>query len=150
MIGCPTRHGLSSLALIALLTSHVAWAAATASEIRLIAFSSTASTAFEASAATLARPTGVTATVGPSQVAIAWTASISEFATGYEVHRATSPGGPYTKVGSVEGLASLTYTDKPPAAGTYYYVVRAVCRSWRSVDSNEVSATLTETVLAVP
>jgi len=89
------------------------------------------------------------ATAGLTEVAIAWSGPTSDFATGYEVYRATSPGGPYTQIGSVAGLQSLTYTDVALALGTYYYVVRAVCQSWRSVDSHEASAAVTGTVLEV-
>ena len=42
------------------------------------------------------------------------------YATGYNVYRATSPGGPFTQVASnVTGL--LSYTDRPAAPGVYYY-----------------------------
>ena len=54
----------------------------------------------EAALTPVAAPTGVTATPGSAQVALAWTASAG--ATSYSVRRAATPGGPYTQVGDAD------------------------------------------------
>lgn len=61
-----------------------------------------------------------------SKVYVSWTAVTG--ATGYEVYRATSPTGSYTKVGEVLSSPpeqpATTYTDTGLPAGTYYYKVK--------------------------
>jgi hypothetical protein len=80
--------------------------------------------------------------VAPVQhsVALSWTASTSTI-VGYNVHRGTVSGGPYTKINS-SLTTTLTYTDSTVQSGTtYYYVATAVDSTGNeSVDSNEVSA----------
>ena len=83
-----------------------------------------------------AHPTGLTATPGNGQVALAWNASSG--ATSYNVKRATVSGGPYTVVASP---TSTSYTDTGLTNGTtYYYVVSAVNSGGESADSSQVSA----------
>lgn len=87
-------------------------------------------------------PTNLMATnVTTTQVTLAWTASASATVTGYNVYRATTSGGPYTKVNSTI-VNALGFTDTPVTHGTtYYYVVTAVDPSTlESVYSNEVPA----------
>jgi fibronectin type 3 domain-containing protein/regulation of enolase protein 1 (concanavalin A-like superfamily) len=82
-------------------------------------------------------PTGMAAVPGDSQVALSWNAVSG--ATGYNVKRATSSGGPYTIVGSP---VVSNYTDTGVADGTiYYYVISAVNASGESANSTEVNAT---------
>jgi glucosylceramidase len=86
-----------------------------------------------------ATPLGLTATAGNAQVALSWGASAG--ATGYNVKRATTSGGPYTTV--TNGLTSITYTNTGLVNGTtYYYVVSALKTLCESPNSTEASATL--------
>jgi hypothetical protein len=67
-------------------------------------------------------PTGLTATSGNAQIALAWTPSLT--ATSYNVLRSTTSGGPYTTVGT---SATTSFTNTGLTNGTiYYYVVAAV------------------------
>ncbi|HUB29246.1 MAG TPA: glycoside hydrolase family 44 protein [Terracidiphilus sp.] len=86
-----------------------------------------------------AAPTGLAATAGDAQVALAWNSSPG--ATSYNVKRGTANGGPYTTVGSP---AITSYTDTGLTNGTtYYYVVTAVDGAGESSNSNQASATPT-------
>lgn len=86
---------------------------------------------------TLDPPTGPTA-VGGYGAVITWTPSVDPYATGYLVLRGTSPGGPYTVVGTTAGTAA-SFTDLA-SPGDYVYVVRTSYAGWTSVDSQEVAA----------
>ena len=82
-------------------------------------------------------PTGLAATPGDTQVALAWNASSG--ASSYNVKRATTSGGPYTTVASP---TSTTFTNTGLTNGTtYFYVVTAVNSSGESGASSQVSAT---------
>lgn len=94
---------------------------------------------------TLDAPTGLRAVASGSDVDLSWTATADTWATGHRVYRSTSPGGPYTHVAQLTPRTTTSYTETPPAAGTYYYVVRAYHLSWESAGSNEDSATVTGT-----
>lgn len=95
--------------------------------------------------ATLAAPTGVSATVQPngSTVRIAWTATSSAWATGHRIYRATSAGGPYSLIQQIAGRATVTYDDVP-GVGTFFYVVKGYYDSsganWASPDSTMATA----------
>ena len=81
-------------------------------------------------------PTGLTATPGQLQVALAWSPSAG--ATGYNVKRSTAAGGPY---GTLAGVADASYADSAVQGGmTYYYVVTAVNGVAESAASNEATA----------
>ena len=83
-------------------------------------------------------PANLTATAGDSQVALTWTAVTGT--SGYNVKRATTPGGPYTTVAN--NVTETTYTDTGLTNGiTYYYAVSATNGAGESPDSNEASAT---------
>ncbi|WP_324987892.1 S8 family serine peptidase [Hyalangium sp.] len=89
--------------------------------------------------------TGVTATVnGNNRIDVAWT---DNGAGSYNIYRATTAGGPYTRVGTTAGSP---FPDTTVSGGiTYYYVVRGVdCAE--SPDSNEASATATGTCTLPP
>ena len=90
---------------------------------------------------TLNPPAGLGATGGAS-VSLSWTATADTYASGHRVLRGTATGGPYTQIAEVTPRTTTTYPDSP-AAGTYYYVVRAFYQSWESVNSNEASASVT-------
>jgi hypothetical protein len=82
-------------------------------------------------------PAGLTATAGDAVVTLNWTASTG--ATGYNVKRASTSGGPYTKLASP---TSTGYTDTAVTNGTtYYYVVSAQNAAGESANSAQVSAT---------
>ncbi|HEX3119701.1 MAG TPA: glycoside hydrolase family 44 protein, partial [Candidatus Acidoferrum sp.] len=81
-------------------------------------------------------PTGVNATAGNAQVAIAWTASSG--ATGYHVKRGTASGGPFTQVSAP---TTTSFTDTSVTNGTtYFYVVSALNSAGESANSTAVSA----------
>ncbi len=81
-------------------------------------------------------PTGLMATAANAQVSLTWTASAT--ATSYNVKRATTTGGPYTKISSP---TSPSFTDTGLTNGTtYFYVVSAVNSAGESANSSEVSA----------
>jgi fibronectin type 3 domain-containing protein len=83
-------------------------------------------------------PTGLSATAGNAQVGLAWN-TVTD-ATGYNVKRATTSGGPYETLAS--NIAGTTYTDTSVTNNTtYYYVVTAMTSEGESANSNEASAT---------
>jgi len=83
-------------------------------------------------------PTGVTATAGNAQVALAWTAVSG--ATSYNVKRSLTTGGPYSNVQT--GVTATSFTNTGLTNGTqYFYVVTALNASGESAISNQASAT---------
>jgi fibronectin type 3 domain-containing protein len=57
---------------------------------------------------------------------LSWVASTSSNVVGYNVYRATTLGGPYTKL-NASLVAVVSYSDSAVQAGqTYFYVVTAV------------------------
>lgn len=83
-------------------------------------------------------PLNLTAGTGDSQVTLSWSAVTG--ATGYNVKRSTTAGGPYTTVGS--NVAGVIHVDTGLTNGTtYYYVVTALNGTNESGNSNEASAT---------
>ncbi len=89
-----------------------------------------------------AAPADLTATPGNAVVTLAWTASTG--ATGYNVKRATTSGGPYTQIAQLAVATSNGYTDSSVTNGTaYYYVVSALNAAGESANSAQASATPT-------
>lgn len=85
-----------------------------------------------------AAPTGLAATAGNAQVALAWNA-VGD-ATSYGVKRSMTAGGPYSVVQS--GLSTTAFTDAGLANGTiYWYVVSATNAEGESPNSAQASAT---------
>lgn len=83
-------------------------------------------------------PTGVAASAGNEQATITWNAVSG--ATGYNVKRSTTSGGPYSNVAT--NVSGTSYTNTGLTNGTtYYYVVTAVNASGESPISSQVSAT---------
>ncbi len=85
-------------------------------------------------------PTGLTATPGGGQIALAWNAPMD--ATSYNVKRSTSSSGPFTTVGST---TSTNFADGSQTGGaTYYYVVSAVDQFGEGSNSVSANAALTQ------
>jgi regulation of enolase protein 1 (concanavalin A-like superfamily) len=85
-------------------------------------------------------PTGLTATAGNTQVVLTWTGAAG--ATGYNVKRSATNGGPYATV--APNVATTSYTNTGLSNGTtYYYVVSTVSGSRESVNSSQAFATPT-------
>jgi hypothetical protein len=83
-------------------------------------------------------PTGLAAVPGNAQVALTWNAVSG--ATGYNVKRSTTNGGPDANVAA--NNASTSFTNTGLTNGTvYYYVVTALNASGESPVSLQVSAT---------
>ncbi|HSS96500.1 MAG TPA: glycoside hydrolase family 44 protein [Terriglobales bacterium] len=81
-------------------------------------------------------PTGLTATAGDTQVALAWTAVSG--ASSYHVKRSATSGSGYAQVSAPAGT---NFTDTGLTNGTtYFYVVTAVNAYGESPNSTEASA----------
>jgi N-acetylneuraminic acid mutarotase len=88
-------------------------------------------------------PSALIANAGNSQVTLTWSGVTG--ATGYNIKRSTTAGGPYTTVAS--NVYGSPYTDTTVTNGTtYYYVVTAINAGGESGNSNEASATPQGTV----
>jgi len=88
-------------------------------------------------------PLGLTASAGNGSVSLSWSAPASNggsVITGYNVYRATSPGGEGTTPVTA-GVTGTSFTDTGLANGTiYYYKVAAVNSAGTSPQSSEASA----------
>jgi hypothetical protein len=82
-----------------------------------------------------AAPSGLSAAATAGTVVLSWWGSA--YATGYSVRRGASAAGPFTTLGTVTDL--LTYTDTPPAAGTWYYVVAATTPAGATLQSDALA-----------
>lgn len=81
-----------------------------------------------------------TSLVGAEAVQIDWTPPVDADLAGFNVYRATSSGGTYSKLNSTGLVASPTYTDLGATAGTHwYYHVTAVDQT-----GNESAAAATD------
>jgi len=89
---------------------------------------------------TLNPPTALLSS-GTTTTILNWTATSDTYAAGYRVLRSGTSGGPYTQVGEVTPRTTTTFNESP-AVGTYYYVLRSYYQNWESVNSSEVSATV--------
>jgi hypothetical protein len=89
---------------------------------------------------TLDPPTSLAATGGAS-IGLSWVATVDTYASGYEIWRSTVSGSGYGLVGTATPRSATSATDSP-SAGTYYYVLRSYFQNWRSVNSNQASATV--------
>jgi len=93
-----------------------------------------------------ATPTGLAASAGSTKVYLSWNAVAN--ATGYNVKRATSSGGPYTTIAA--SLATNNFTDSNLAnCSTYFYVVSATNTVGESTNSSEQAVALGAFALAV-
>lgn len=81
-------------------------------------------------------PIGLSATASSAtQVALRW--NVVSGATGYNVKRATTSGGPYTTVAS--GITATNFTDTMFAGMKYFYVVSALASGVESANSVEAT-----------
>jgi hypothetical protein len=96
----------------------------------------------------LAAPTGPSTAVVGANITISWTASVSGIASGTEVYRSTTSGGPYALIATVTPSTTTSYVDTLGTSGTYYYVERAVYQSWFSPNTAEVSAVVSLSLTA--
>ncbi len=86
-------------------------------------------------------PSGLSVIPSTSGLYLTWTLSPNDpgCVTGYEIARATSAGGVFSTVGTVE-KGVIKFNDTTAAAGTtYYYKVRAVAGTEYSIYTAEVS-----------
>jgi hypothetical protein len=89
-----------------------------------------------------AAPSGLTASARFGRVELHWAANGESDLDGYDVLRATSPAGPFTRV-NPSRLSTTAYTDTAVTGGTtYVYVVTASdTANHRSAGSAQVTAT---------
>ncbi len=86
-------------------------------------------------------PTNLSVIPSTSGLYLTWTLSLNDpgCVTGYEIARATSAGGVFSTVGTVE-KGVVKYNDTSAAAGTtYYYKVRAAAGTEYSIYTAEAS-----------
>ena len=95
-------------------------------------------------------PTNLTAkAISSNQVSLAWSASITNTKSGFQVERKTGSGGTYAVIAAVDNAAS--YVDTGLSAGTqYYYRVKAFNYAGESTYSNEADATPVAGFVAMP
>ena len=83
---------------------------------------------------------GLSAAAGDDLVSLVW--NTANRATGYNVKRATTSGGPYSILATGANVSGTNYTDSTALNGTtYYYVVSALNFAGEGVNSPEVSVT---------
>ena len=89
-----------------------------------------------------AAPTGLSATGGPAQVALTWTAVSN--ATSYNLYYSTTTGVTTANGTKVTGISSAAYTVTGLTSGTpYYFIVTAVNAGGESLASAQATATPT-------
>lgn len=115
--------------------------AAGAPTTTLARLTDTATTTQSIATDTLDPPTSLAATGGTS-ASLTWVATVDAYASGYEIWRSTVSGSGYALVGTATPRSATSASDSPGSVGTYYYVLRSVFLNWRSVDSNQASATI--------
>jgi hypothetical protein len=69
----------------------------------------------------VAPPAGLAAAAGQNQVVLTWVASPDPAVIGYQVYRAPSSGGPFTRL-TGSPFAGTSFTDSNPASGSTYMV----------------------------
>jgi len=126
---------ISPMVIVVLASLLVVAATTTRSRAAYADFTGNSGSAF--SADILQPPAGLTGACGAT-INLNWTATPDAYPTGHRVMRSDTTGGPYTQIASVTPRTVTTYGDTP-AAGSYYYVVRAYYLNWISADSNEIS-----------
>ncbi len=84
-------------------------------------------------------PAGLKATAGVKQVWLKWNPVAT--ATGYNVLRSTTSGGPYTTIATYRGTFPLYEDTSVLNGGRYYYVISAINQAGTGSNSSEVNAT---------
>ena len=104
---------------------------------------STAAVTVQASSVTGVNFTGTVIPPAPRSVTLTWNSSTSSDVIGYNLYRATSSGGPYSKLNSAP-IGGSSYVDNNVVTGqTYYYVATAVDNDGlESTYSNQAAAPL--------
>jgi len=128
------RHLALSALLVALLVMGVS------AQRTLARFTELDASTASLSTDTLSPPTNLAATGGTS-ASLTWVASADAYAAGYQVWRSIISGSSYSLLGTVTPGSATSTTDSP-SAGTYYYVLRSYFQNWRSVNSNQATATI--------
>ncbi len=137
----PLRTGAACVAAFVAIFASTQWV--------LAVFSNTTSVGSNTlSTSTMAAPTGLAAAVG-ANIVLTWTATTTTYATGYNVLRSSTSGGPYTQITQVTPRTTATYTDSP-AAGTYYYVLQSYFQNWVSANSAQATAGVSTNTGALP
>jgi hypothetical protein len=116
------------------------WMAAGPPRITLANLTDTDSSSLSVATDALDPPTSLSATGGAS-ASLSWVATVDTYASGYEIWRSTTSGSGYANIGSVTPRTTTSTTDSP-GIGTFYYVLRSYFSNWRSLNSNEASATI--------
>ena len=118
------------------------------SSVALAQFVDAGSASQTLSTDTLQPPTNPATAHGPctpgvsTSITVSWTATPSTWADGYEILGSLIAGGPYTPVGTVNGVNTTSHTITGLTfATTYHYVVKATKGNWRSPPTSEVSRT---------
>ncbi len=88
-------------------------------------------------------PDSITAFGSPTSIRLHWRKSSDPDVLGYDVYRAPSPGGPFTRVNaySVEGVSAFEDPNLPPLTRFYYQVVSRDSSYSASVNSETISTT---------
>jgi hypothetical protein len=110
------------------------------------AYSATSQNSSDSFTTDLLNPPTSLAAAGGSSATLTWTATTDTYASGYNIYRATSSGGPYSQVAQVTPRTTTTFVDSP-SSGTYYYRATAYVANWESSNSNQVSATVVAPVV---
>jgi hypothetical protein len=121
--------------LAAIVAALVLVGAIGAAPVTLARFTATRTANASFTVTTLQPPTSLVGTNGTT-AGLAWTASTSAAATGYQVLRSATSGSGYTQVKTVTPVSATSTTDNP-ANGTWYYVLRTYAGTWTSGNSNE-------------
>jgi hypothetical protein len=114
----------------------------------LARFTDIAAAAGTIGADTLAPPTGLSATGGAS-VGLTWTPTVDAYASGYELLRSATSGIGHAVVATITPATAASTTDAP-GTGTWYYLLRSVHQSWRSVATSQVAATVAAPITTIP
>jgi fibronectin type 3 domain-containing protein len=89
-----------------------------------------------------AAPTGLTATASPAGIALDWDNNTESDLAGYNVYRASSAGGPFTKITDSPTRPSQYLDATAPSGATSFYEVRAVDTSGNGSDPATADATM--------
>lgn len=96
-------------------------------------FTSSATAKITTKADTLAAPANIKiSNTRVGETDISWDPSSSDYATGYNVYRASVVAGPWTKIGSTDNRTKVTFVDKTSGAKSYFYKIETTYNNWFS------------------